>query len=90
VLDNIKSLGFKYATKSGITIGMNDIRCLPPKRSCWRRPTSRSRLSRPIPAGSDHEDERYNGIVGVWMEATDNITHVIRIPWTLRRIYNDG
>jgi DNA-directed RNA polymerase subunit beta' len=78
VLDNLKRLGFHYATKSGTTIAMNDIEV----------PRSKSKLLKEaedeiavIESQYHHglitEDERYNSSVGVWMEATDRITETI-------------
>jgi len=78
VLDNLKEYGFKYATKSGLTIAMSDV----------IRPTSKdeilvaaedkvSVIEDQFAMGFMTEDERYKGVVNVWMEATDAITKAI-------------
>ncbi len=78
VLDNIKRLGFQYATKSGITIGMNDIQVPAAKKKLLENADEKiAVIENQYQRGLITDDERYNGIVGVWMEATDNITHVI-------------
>ncbi|MBI2868738.1 MAG: DNA-directed RNA polymerase subunit beta', partial [Chloroflexi bacterium] len=78
VLDNIKHLGFHYASKSGITIAMNDIQ-VPRKKEALLADaeTKIKEIEKQYEQGLITEDERYNGVVGVWMETTDKITHTI-------------
>ena len=75
VLDNLKQLGFDYATKSGISIAMNDIDEPPSKPEILRE------ADRLVSVAEDQfnrglitEDERYENAVQVWMEATDKVT----------------
>jgi DNA-directed RNA polymerase subunit beta' len=78
VLDNIKRLGFHYATTSGITIAASDIEV----------PTSKPELIKEAEAkalvfenqyrqGLITEDERYNGVVEVWTEIADKLTNIL-------------
>jgi len=78
VLDDIKQLGFKYATRSGITIAMNDIEVPQSKTQLLEEAEARiATIESQFQRGLITEDERYNGIVGAWMETTDNITNTI-------------
>jgi DNA-directed RNA polymerase subunit beta' len=78
VIDRLKELGFDYATKSGISIAMNDI----------EEPLERVKLLQEsdekvglIEDQFNHglitEGEKYESVVQVWMEATDKIAEDI-------------
>ncbi len=78
VLDNLKQLGFHYATKSGTTIAMSDIKVPQSKPKLLEEAEERvAIIENQYRRGLITEDERYNGVVGVWMEATDRITETI-------------
>jgi len=78
VLDNFKQLGFHYATKSGITIAMNDIQVPPSKPKLLEEAEERvAIIDNQYHRGLITEDERYNSIVSAWMETTDKITSTI-------------
>ncbi len=78
VLDRLKELGFAYATKSGISIAMDDIEESPNRARLLAESDEQVGL---IDDQFDHglitEDERYESAVQVWMEATDKITEDI-------------
>ncbi|MDD4876131.1 MAG: DNA-directed RNA polymerase subunit beta' [Dehalococcoidales bacterium] len=78
VLDKLKDLGFRYATKSGISIGMNDIMVPEGKPKFIKEAEDKSAtIESQYNHGLVTEDERYNGVVEAWMEATDKITENI-------------
>ncbi|MGB2814601.1 MAG: DNA-directed RNA polymerase subunit beta' [Dehalococcoidales bacterium] len=78
VLDSIKQLGFRYATKSGITIAMNDIEVPESKAKLLEEAEERiAIIDTQYNRGLITEGERYNSIVGVWMETMDRITNTI-------------
>ena len=78
VLDSIKQLGFRYATKSGITIAMNDIEVPESKAKMLEEAEERiAIIDNQYNRGVITEDEQYNSIVGVWMETMDRITNTI-------------
>ena len=78
VLDSIKQLGFHYATKSGITIAMNDIEVPESKAKMLEEAEERiSIIDNQYNRGLITEGERYNSVVGVWMETMDRITSTI-------------
>ncbi|MDD4794092.1 MAG: DNA-directed RNA polymerase subunit beta' [Dehalococcoidales bacterium] len=75
VLDGLKDLGFKFATQSGITISMGDIEAPPGKPAILAEAEERTALvDGQYQRGLITEDERYNGVIEAWMEATDKIT----------------
>jgi DNA-directed RNA polymerase subunit beta' len=78
VLDSIKQLGFRYASRSGTTIAVNDIEVPQAKTKLLAEAEARiATIEDQYHRGLITEDERYNGIVGAWMETTDQITHTI-------------
>jgi DNA-directed RNA polymerase subunit beta' len=78
VLDKIKELGFHYASKSGVTIAMNDIEVPSSKAKLIAEAEERvAIIENQYNRGLITEDERYNGIVGTWMETMDKITNTI-------------
>ncbi len=78
VLDNLKKLGFHYATKSGITIAMSDIEVPSVKPKLLEEAEERTLIiESQHQRGLITEDERYNSVIEVWMETTDRITDAI-------------
>ncbi len=78
VLDNIKQLGFHYATQSGTTIAMNDIEVPQSKAKLLEEGEERvAIIESQFNRGLITEDEKYSGTVGVWMETTDKISDAI-------------
>jgi len=78
VLDSIKQLGFRYATKSGITIAMNDIEVPESKVKMLEEAEERiAIIENQYNRGLITEGERYNSVVSVWMETMDRITSTI-------------
>ena len=74
VLDNLKQLGFDYATQSGVSIAMSDIEEPPGKVSILREADEQvGVIEDQYSKGFITEDERYENVVQVWMEATDKI-----------------
>ena len=78
VVDSLKQLGFHYATKSGITIAMNDIEVPQNKPKLLEEAEERiAIIENQYHRGLITDDERYNSVIGVWMETTDRITETI-------------
>jgi len=78
VLDSFKQLGFHYATKSGISIAMNDIEVPQSKPKMLEEAEERiTIIENQYQRGLITEDERYNSVIGAWMETTDKITKTI-------------
>jgi len=74
-LDNLKQLGFRFATKSGTTIAMSDIEVPGSKPKLLAEAEAKAAtIENQYHRGLITEDERYNAVIGVWNEATDKIT----------------
>jgi DNA-directed RNA polymerase subunit beta' len=74
VLDTIKTLGFKYATKAGVTISKNDIVIPPEKEQILAEYEKRvEEVHSQYDMGLITEDERHETIVNIWTEATDTV-----------------
>ncbi|MBN1692948.1 MAG: DNA-directed RNA polymerase subunit beta' [Dehalococcoidales bacterium] len=79
VLDAIKKLGFQFASKSGITIAMNDIEVPANKPQMLAEAEAKvSTIESQYERGLITEDERYNGVVDIWNETTNTITTTIQ------------
>ncbi len=79
VLDAIKLLGFRFATKSGITIAMNDIEVPANKPQMLAEAEAKvAIIENQYHRGLITEDERYNGVVDIWNETTNAITNTIQ------------
>jgi DNA-directed RNA polymerase subunit beta' len=78
MLDSIKQLGFHYASRSGVTVAMNDIEVPQSKTKLLEEAEERiTIIDNQYQRGLITEDERYNGAISVWMETTDNLTNTI-------------
>ncbi|HEV2591535.1 MAG TPA: DNA-directed RNA polymerase subunit beta' [Gaiellaceae bacterium] len=74
VLDTIKTLGFKYATRAGVTISKNDIVIPPDKEKILSGYEKRvEEVHAQYDRGLITEDERHETIVNIWTEATDEV-----------------
>jgi DNA-directed RNA polymerase subunit beta' len=79
ILDSIKRLGFRFASKSGITIAMNDIEVPANKPQMLAEAEAKvATIQNQYHRGLITEDERYNGVVDIWNEATNTITTTIQ------------
>ncbi|MDA1348677.1 MAG: DNA-directed RNA polymerase subunit beta', partial [Chloroflexi bacterium] len=78
MLDAMKDLGFHYATKSGITIAINDIEVSPEKATIIDQADKKvNQLEGQYMDGLITEEERYTNTVQIWTDASDNLTRVI-------------
>jgi DNA-directed RNA polymerase subunit beta' len=78
VLDRLKELGFDYATKSGISIAMNDIEEPPQRVKLLKESDEKvSLIEDQFDRGLITEDEKYESTVKVWMEASDKVAEDI-------------
>ncbi|NOK57687.1 MAG: DNA-directed RNA polymerase beta' subunit [Chloroflexi bacterium AL-W] len=69
--DKLKSLGFKYSTHGGMTIGVDDIDIPEAKTSILKESDKRVvEIEKQYRRGLITDDERYRDIVDVWQQAT--------------------
>ncbi len=75
MLDNLKDLGFHYATTSGLTIGMDDMRIPVGKAELIRKAREQIRaIEISNRNGELTEAERYNRVIDTWAKVTDAIS----------------
>jgi DNA-directed RNA polymerase subunit beta' len=73
-LDNLKRLGFHYATLAGITIGIDDVIVPPSKRDILSTAQKEvDRISKYYRDGVITDTERYNRVVDTWTHAASDI-----------------
>ncbi|RJQ47396.1 MAG: DNA-directed RNA polymerase subunit beta' [Nitrospiraceae bacterium] len=73
-LDNIEKLGFRYATMSGSSICIDDMR-IPSKKAEFIKNAEQEVLDvqRQYADGLITNGERYNKVIDIWAEVTENI-----------------
>jgi len=78
MLDNLKKLGFEYATKSGTTISAKDVEVPSSKAKIIEQGNEEvAVIESQFNRGLITEEERYLGTVQVWTETTDKLKHEI-------------
>ncbi len=78
VLDVIKTLGFRYATDSGVTVGKNDIVIPPEKGEILNRYEGEvGQIYTQYDRGFITEGERHELVVEKWHEATDKVAEAM-------------
>ena len=79
VLDRIKSLGFRYATKAGITIAISDVEVPQEKKSIIAEAEKKvNQLEEQFMDGLITDEERYKNAVDIWTDTSDELTGVIQ------------
>ena len=77
-VDNIKDMGFRYATRSGITIAVSDIRVPVEKAAILERTTlEEERSEQQYRRGLITAEELYNKRVELWTRATEEVTKAV-------------
>ena len=71
VLDKIKSLGYKYATRSAVTVSVGDIKVPAEKTTMLAEADEQvAQINNAYQEGEISEDERYEAVIRVWSETT--------------------
>lgn len=77
--DRIKTLGFKYATLGGMTIGINDIEVPPAKYDIIEEAQNRVvEVEKQFRRGLITDEERYREVVDIWQKATKQTTEAVK------------
>jgi DNA-directed RNA polymerase subunit beta' len=75
MLDGLKNLGFLYATKSGLSIGIDDLIIPEEKRALVESARQEViRVEQQYLEGAITNGERYNKVIAIWSEATEKIS----------------
>jgi len=83
IVDRIKNIGFHYATKSGVTMSVSEIKVPEEKSEILAKAEARvQEINEQYQMGLITEQERYDATVEVWNSATEEVTAVIqkRLP----------
>ncbi|HHV61747.1 MAG TPA: DNA-directed RNA polymerase subunit beta' [Firmicutes bacterium] len=74
ILDNIKTIGFRYATKSGTTVAIEDI-VIPPEKQAILAETEKKvdEIEQQHKRGLITSEEQYQLVIDAWTEATDKV-----------------
>ncbi|HYZ13443.1 MAG TPA: DNA-directed RNA polymerase subunit beta' [Actinomycetota bacterium] len=74
ILDNLKNLGFHYATRAGVTLGVEDVTTPPDKAKILDYyETQASRIESQYRKGIITDDERRQELIEIWTAATDKV-----------------
>ena len=73
-LDKLKDLGFKYSTKSGITISLSDIPVNHEKETIIAETNATiEKINKQFKRGLITDEERHNKVIKLWTDATTNV-----------------
>src|SRR6187401_3509862 len=78
MLDSLKNVGFLYATKSGLSIGIDDL--IIPKEKAQLVEKAREeviKVESQYLEGAITNGERYNKVIAIWSEATEDIANAM-------------
>src|SRR4051812_2729853 len=78
MLDQLKNLGFTYATRSGLSIGIDDL--IIPKEKVTLVEAARDeviKVESQYLEGAITNGERYNKVIAIWSEATEDIANAM-------------
>jgi DNA-directed RNA polymerase subunit beta' len=74
ILDRLKNLGFLYATKAGLSIGIDDLVTPPSKPDILKAAEAEVvEVEKQYQEGVITNGERYNKVVNIWSEATEAV-----------------
>ena len=75
MLDNIKSMGYKYSTQASFSISVYDM-TIPPEKKDYLAEAQRKVdvIGRHFMRGELSEEERYQAVIKIWNKTTDEVT----------------
>ncbi len=75
VLDNIKGMGYKYATRAAFTVSISDMTVPDEKKEIVKRAEETvENIQQDYRMGMLTEEERYNSVIDIWEEADHEVT----------------
>jgi len=79
-LDSIKSLGFRFATKAGLTIALDDVKTPPDKAEILSEYEARAeKVQQLYNKGVVTDEERRQELIEIWTEATDRVKDAMEL-----------
>jgi DNA-directed RNA polymerase subunit beta' len=83
ILDNLKSTGFHYSTRAGVTIGVDDVTPPAAKQKILDDYEKRAqKVEGQYRRGVITEEERRQELIEIWTEATDKVTRAMEDGFT--------
>jgi DNA-directed RNA polymerase subunit beta' len=74
ILDDLKTTGFLYATKAGVSIGIDDLVTPPNKRDLVAKADEEvEKVNSQYQQGAMTNQERHNKVTAIWSETTDKV-----------------
>ena len=82
-LDKLKDIGFKWATRSGVTVSISDVQTPPSKPEILAAYDARAtKITRQFERGAVTEEERQQELVQLWTDATTELTAAMEANFT--------
>ncbi|HEX9298703.1 MAG TPA: DNA-directed RNA polymerase subunit beta', partial [Actinomycetota bacterium] len=83
VLDDLKNLGFHYATRAGVTIGIEDVTTPTAKAAILDDHEKRAqKVEQQYRRGIITDDERRQELIEIWTQATDEVKEAMEAQFT--------
>ncbi len=83
VLDDLKNLGFHYATRAGVTIGIEDVTTPDSKAKILDEHEKRAqKVETQYRKGIITDDERRQELIEIWTQATDEVKDAMEAQFT--------
>jgi DNA-directed RNA polymerase subunit beta' len=83
ILDNLKNLGFHYATRAGVTLGVEDVTTPPTKPKILDEHEKRAqKVETQYRKGIITDDERRQELIEIWTQATDEVKDAMEAQFT--------
>jgi DNA-directed RNA polymerase subunit beta' len=77
-LDAMKSVGFKYGAKAGLTVAMNDVKTPPSKQQILKKYEAEAeKVEKLFKDDIITETERKQKVIEIWNEATDQVQYAM-------------
>ncbi len=79
MLDNIKEIGYKYSTRASFSISVYDMKIPEEKKTYIKEAEEKVETIRKYyERGRLSEEERYNSVIKIWEETTNNVTAALQ------------
>ena len=77
-LDELKTLGFRYSTIGGLSVGISDVEIPPEKAELVDKATKEvEKIQNQYESGVITDGERYNKIIDIWTHTTANVAEIM-------------
>jgi DNA-directed RNA polymerase subunit beta' len=78
LLDEIKKIGYKYATLAGVSISIDEMKVPPKKDKMVKEAQEKIKeIEKQAKLGLITESERYNKIIDIWTRVTDEVADIM-------------